>query len=326
MKSFSSLTEEFANFGSSVYNIGMKRIIFYPLIVSFLVCCSPAFSEVIPLQNLTYDDPAYNAMSESTFASKNRMLRKQRADEYLSPNMYRYVMKPGEDIWTIIAKTSLTIDTIATLNRLDFIGMIREGREVFLPDTLGIFFDTARYDRNTLAMRYEISAENILLADDPLDPSRSLYFIPEKTLPFLERSYLMGVVFHAPLVGIRTSGYGERLDPFINDLTFHGGVDIATDEGKTVRASRNGTVFYAAENGGYGNLVVLKHKLGYFTLYGHLSEITVEQGQKVETGGPLGTVGTSGKTTGPHLHFEIRRYDEQLNPENIPLFFTAEHR
>jgi len=325
-KSFSPRTAEFAKFGFSVYNIGMNKIIFYPLIASLLVFCSSAFSEVIPLQDLTYEDPAYNAMSESTFTSKNRMIREQRADEYPSPKMYRYVMKPEEDIWTIIAKTSLTIDTIATLNRLDFIGMIREGMEVFLPDTLGLFFDTDRYDISALALRHEIPVENILLVDDPLDTSRSLYFLPERTLPFLERSYLMGVVFHAPIVGIRTSGYGERLDPFINDLAFHGGVDIAADEGKTVRASRGGTVYYSAENGGYGNLVVLKHKLGYFTLYGHLSEITVERGQRMETGEPLGTVGTSGKTTGPHLHFEIRRYDEQLNPENIPLLFTTEHR
>jgi murein DD-endopeptidase MepM/ murein hydrolase activator NlpD len=303
----------------------MKKLIFYPLIVFFIMCCSSAFSEITSLQSLTYDDPFYNAMSESTFASKNRMIRKERADEYTSPQLYRYVMKPREDIWTIIAKTSLTIDSIATLNRIDFIGMIREEMEVFLPDTLGLFFETSRYEKETLALRYEMSHEDILLVDDPLDPSRSLYFLPEKKLSFLERTYLMGVVFHAPIVGIRTSGYGERLDPFVNDLTFHGGVDIATDEGKTVHASRGGTVFYADENGGYGNLVILKHELGYFTLYGHLSEITVEQDQLVETGMPIGTVGISGKTTGPHLHFEIRRYDEQLNPENIPLFFATEH-
>ena len=325
-KSDSLHTCEFAKFGFSVYNIGMNRIIFYPLIASLLAYCSSAFSEAIPIQDLTYDDHAYNAISESTFASKNRMIRKQHADEYQPPKIYRYIIKPGEDIWTIIAKTSLTIGTIATLNRLDFIGMIREGTEVFLPDTLGLFFDTDRYEKNTLALRHEITVENILLVDDPLDASRSLYFLPERTLPFLERSYLMGVVFHAPLIGIRTSGYGERLDPFVNDLTFHGGVDITADEGKTVRASRGGTVSYAAENDGYGNLIVLKHELGYFTLYGHLSEIAVEQGQRMETGEALGTVGTSGKTTGPHLHFEIRKYDEQLNPENIPLLFTTEHR
>lgn len=77
---------------------------------------------------------------------------------------------------------------------------------------------------------------------------------------------------------------------------------------------------YAGEVSGYGNLVVVEHELGYYTLYAHLSEIIVELNESVDTGQALGKVGSSGRSTGPHLHFEIRRFDEPLNPENIPFF------
>ena len=237
-------------------------------------------------------------------------------------NLFFFIYSVGvqEDIWTIIAKTSLNIDTIATLNRLDFIGLVREGKKVYLPDTLGLFFSKEMYAKEELAQLYSIGEEEILTVLNPLENSKLLYFLPEIELSFLERTFLTGVVFHAPILGVQTSGYGNRIDPFVNEMTFHGGIDISTKEGKIVRASRGGKVVYAEAENGYGNLVILRHELGYYTLYGHLGEILVEKDENVERGQPLGRVGITGKTTGPHLHFEIRRYNQQLNPENIPLF------
>ncbi|UCB46430.1 MAG: M23 family metallopeptidase, partial [Spirochaetota bacterium] len=233
---------------------------------------------------------------------------------------FSYRMKLYEDIWTIIARTSLNIDTISTLNRIDFIGMIKEEETVYLSDTLGIFIEAGKETRESAAERFKVKEDEILLVDDPLKNGDTLYFIPEKTLTFLERVYLSGVVFHAPLMGTETSRYGIRVDPFVNDQTFHGGVDIVAKEGKLVRASRLGKVVFTGETDGYGNLVIIEHDLGYHTLYGHLAEILVEKEEIIDTGYAIGKVGSTGRSTGPHLHFEIRRFEEKLDPDNIPFF------
>jgi hypothetical protein len=296
----------------------MKWCIIYTFVLLILVF--PLYGQITVIERLHYDDENFNLLYESTVASKNRLLKDKRKEVYSPPRIYSYTMKAGEDIWTIIAKTSLTIDTIATLNRIDFIGMIHQDVEVYLPDTLGIFFEADRTKTSDIAQAFGLSEDEILTVDDPAETGSSLLFVPEKELDFLERVYLTGVVFHAPLMGRQTSQYGVREDPFVNERAFHGGVDISAKEGKLVRTSRWGTVRYAGEVSGYGNLVVVEHELGYYTLYAHLSEIIVELNESVDTGQALGKVGSSGRSTGPHLHFEIRRFDEPLNPENIPFF------
>jgi len=300
----------------------MKRCIIYTFML--LMLWVPLYGQIAVLERLHYDDQNYNLLYESTVASKNRIIKEERNTAYSPPRIYRYTMKAGEDIWTIIAKTSLNIDTIATLNRIDFIGMIHQDVDVYLPDTLGIFFDAAKKSRGDLAREVGLPEEEILTVEDPARTGSVLLFAPEKELSFLERVYITGVVFHAPLMGRQTSNYGVREDPFVNERAFHGGIDIGAKEGKLVRASRRGKVLYADELSGYGNLVVLEHELGYYTLYSHLSETIVEAEENVDTGQALGKVGSSGKSTGPHLHFEIKRFDEPLNPENIPFFM--EHR
>lgn len=293
-------------------------------IVMFSVTALKSRGNIIQIESLDYSDNHYNSLLKKCVESKNRILKHERLEKYTAPVIYRYTLKPYEDIWTIIAKTSLNIDTIATLNRIDFIGMIKEGVTVYLPDTLGLFFDLTSTNKDALSEKYNVKEKNILIIDDPINTEQKLYFAPEVELSFLERSFLKGVVFHSPLMGIESSKFGNRVDPFINEIAFHGGVDIAAEEGKSVRASRHGKVIFAGKSNGYGNLVIIQHELGYYTLYGHLKEIKVEKGELVETGQEIGTVGSSGRSTGPHLHFEIRRYNKKLNPDDIP--FLLQHK
>jgi murein DD-endopeptidase MepM/ murein hydrolase activator NlpD len=287
---------------------------------------APEATGVTDLEELTYVDRDFNTLYESTIASKNRLLKRERLDTYNPPRIYRYTLKMGEDIWTLVARTSLTIDTIATLNRLDFIGSLKGQEIVYLPNTIGLFFDAEKQDSLDLADRYGVREEYILEVPDPLDPIRTLFFIPETQLEFVERTYLTGVVFYAPLMGVQTSSYGTRADPFINDEAFHGGIDIATEAGKKVHAARWGRIMFAGEGGDYGNVVVIEHQYGYLTLYGHLEETLVEADEHVESGQIIGKVGETGRTTGPHLHFEIRRGNDRLNPEDVPYLFRHQMR
>jgi murein DD-endopeptidase MepM/ murein hydrolase activator NlpD len=117
-----------------------------------------------------------------------------------------------------------------------------------------------------------------------------------------------------PVQGVVTSSFGARLDPFNGEGSFHTGLDIATARGDAVRAAADGTILKAGTGSGYGREVVIDHGHGIETLYAHLSGFAVTVGQDVRRGDILGYVGTSGHSTGPHLHYEVRIHDTPVNP------------
>lgn len=117
-----------------------------------------------------------------------------------------------------------------------------------------------------------------------------------------------------PVVGRITSSFGEREDPFNGEGSFHTGIDIATSYGDAVRATADGVVVKASFANGYGREVMIDHGNGIQTLYGHLSGFAVTEGQQVKRGQVIGYVGTSGRSTGPHLHYEVRVRDTPVNP------------
>src|SRR5262249_40037715 len=102
-----------------------------------------------------------------------------------------------------------------------------------------------------------------------------------------------------------TSGIGVRKDPLLGTLALHSGIDFRSAIGSAARATAPGTVVSAGWNGGYGRMVEVDHGNGFSTRYGHLSHIDVKVGDHVERGGVLGETGSSGRSTGPHLHYEV---------------------
>ena len=123
------------------------------------------------------------------------------------------------------------------------------------------------------------------------------------------------IPFGKPISGRITSHYGYRKNPFSGDREFHGGVDFRGKIGDEVAVTADGIVQKAKYVKGYGKHVVIKHKKGYKTLYGHLSQINVSKGQRVVVGEKIGEVGSTGRSTGPHLHYEIIKYGRRINPK-----------
>jgi murein DD-endopeptidase MepM/ murein hydrolase activator NlpD len=117
-----------------------------------------------------------------------------------------------------------------------------------------------------------------------------------------------------PVIGPVTSSFGERSDPFNGEGAFHAGIDISAAFGEAVRATADGTVDVAGMATGYGREVILDHGHGIKTLYGHLSGFAVTEGQQVTRGQVIGYVGLSGRSTGPHLHYEVRIQNTPVNP------------
>lgn len=117
-----------------------------------------------------------------------------------------------------------------------------------------------------------------------------------------------------PVVGPVTSSFGEREDPFNGEGAFHAGVDISSTFGEPVRATADGTVEMADRASGYGREIIIDHGFGVKTCYGHLSGFAVTEGQQVTRGQVIGYVGMSGRSTGPHLHYEVRIRNTPVNP------------
>lgn len=124
-----------------------------------------------------------------------------------------------------------------------------------------------------------------------------------------------------PIVGARmSSGFGTRLDPFNGRLARHTGLDFAGPTGTSVLAAVNGVVKDTGWQTGYGKAIDIEHGYGFSTKYGHLSAILVKPGQRVKKGDVIGRLGSTGRSTGPHLHYEVRYHNVPLNPKN---FLTA---
>ena len=118
----------------------------------------------------------------------------------------------------------------------------------------------------------------------------------------------------APVHGILTDGFGGRSDPFTGEQGTHNAVDISSAVGQAVRAPADGIVVKSEWANGYGNVIYLSHGYGYSTRYGHLSSFAVRAGQHVKRGDVIGYVGSTGRSTGPHLHYEVRLNNVPVNP------------
>jgi murein DD-endopeptidase MepM/ murein hydrolase activator NlpD len=111
-----------------------------------------------------------------------------------------------------------------------------------------------------------------------------------------------------------SSTFGNRKDPFTGRLAFHSGLDFAAPQGTTVVSAGKGIVSFVGQINGYGNVVEVTHPDGLITRYGHLSAFIAKQGDAVDTGTPIARVGSTGRSTGPHLHFEVRRAEDAVDP------------
>jgi murein DD-endopeptidase MepM/ murein hydrolase activator NlpD len=133
------------------------------------------------------------------------------------------------------------------------------------------------------------------------------------------RGAIASAPVHRPIsAAARTSsGFGNRTDPFTRGKAFHSGLDFAAPTGTTVLSAGDGKVSFVGEKSGYGKVVEVTHAGGLISRYAHLSALIAKPGQAVKTGTPIAKVGTTGRSTGPHLHFEVRRSDTALDPSRF---------
>ena len=159
--------------------------------------------------------------------------------------------------------------------------------------------------------------------DGTLDPRFQRLGVSLARMNALERG-LAGIpqVLPASLEFI-SSGFGYRSDPFTGDAAFHSGLDFRGPIGAPIYAAATGRVVFAGVKAGYGNCIDIDHGNGLTTRYAHMSAFRARVGQPIESGDVIGAIGSSGRSTGPHLHFEVRVHDRPVNPR--PFLEASRH-
>ena len=242
--------------------------------------------------------------------------------ESIPLNIKYYRVKRGDTLSGIAEKFGLNLDTVASMNRNAGVGvhLISIDELIRIPNQDGIYLSAGK-DFENFSLQKGLLPETVLRINRATlnsISSDSKLFFPGIQHSGRELSLAIGMAFQKPVDGWISSGYGIRIDPFSGKERFHRGVDIAANKGAVVSATQGGKVVAAGWQNYLGNYIIISHYVAnYSSVYGHLHSFAVNRGDLVNRGQQIGTVGSTGKSTGPHLHFEIRRYNNQLDPEKL---------
>ena len=248
------------------------------------------------------------------------------AESFSEPVSYQnYKVRAGDTISGIAIKFGLrNISTLISVNDIGNVRQLAAGQRLRIPSIDGIIYTTKKGDSlNSIAAKYSVSLDNLVdvndLSNEHITAGTQL-FIPGVGLDAGTLRNAMGELFIIPISAkFRwSSPYGYRADPFTGVKTFHTGTDMACPTGTPVLASMSGRI---AKVGNmhriYGNYVIIDHGNGYQTLYYHMSKVLVAKGQWVSQGTRIGLVGSTGYSTGPHLHFTVYKNGKLIDPMTI---------
>ena len=234
-----------------------------------------------------------------------------------------YLVKKDENLWKIAQDSGLDAFTLLSVNKLRNGNLIRPGQSIKVPNQRGILHKVVKDESlEEIAIRYQVSLEKIIESNGMLDPD-TIYtgtelFIPDAKLNESFRKKLIPPPykpkFVKPTPGRLTSGFGYRIHPILKKRRMHKGIDIVSGYGSNVKAAMGGVVTYSGQMGSYGNLVVIDHQNGFETRYAHNSRLKVKKGEKVHQGQTIALVGNTGRSNGTHLHFEIWKNGEAVDP------------
>ncbi len=280
----------------------------------------PVAAELPHIRVLTHDDVVFAQLQQDIAT----YYRAETSDQPLPAlRIFRYRTGKDDTIFTLSARVNVPYEAIATLNRLSSPSSVREGMWLRIPNLPGVFVPAEpRSDLEHLMRSWRGGSEEpsrrIALASGG---RREEYdFCPGARFHPVERSFFLHVMFRFPLAGgLITSGYGSRVSPFTGRRTFHRGIDVRPGADDHVLAARAGTVVGNNVDPVYGNRVTIAHEGGFQTVYAHLGEVYVALGDTVRSGSVIATVGSSGLSTGPHLHFEVRRDGQSRDPTALIL-------
>jgi murein DD-endopeptidase MepM/ murein hydrolase activator NlpD len=248
----------------------------------------------------------------------------EEAEEFLRAPMLlfsAYTIQPGDMIGILAQNWGLNQDTLISVNKIKNTRGIRGGQVIRVPNQDGILYEVKKGDTVvSIAEKYEANPGDLVRANELFSwnvKPGSFVFVPGAKLDWVDLQERNGDLFLWPVPShVITSSFGYRSDPVgqKSKRTYHTGMDIRAAFGTRVNAAMSGRVTKTAYNDVYGNYVIIAHHSGYVTLYGHLSRITVQAGKYVNMGQKVAESGSTGMSTGPHLHFTVWKHGALVNP------------
>ncbi|MDR2900348.1 MAG: M23 family metallopeptidase [Treponema sp.] len=230
--------------------------------------------------------------------------------------IFSYQVKEGDDIFKLAARCNIHYAAISTLNRLGHPSSLLAGSVILLPSVPGIFVPVQpQNDVEQLLVSSRNLQQGISINIRKNGSSLTYLFLPGADFSQTERAFYLNDSFRFPLENYRlTSSFGSRISPITGNTSFHKGLDLAASTGTEVFATRDGTVAERGENAIFGKYIIINHGENWASLYGHLSEILIPLQSTVQSGTLIGKVGSTGLSTGPHLHFELRQNGQAQDP------------
>lgn len=243
-----------------------------------------------------------------------------------------YVVKNGDSLWSIASKFELDLDTIIGSNKISNINYLKLGAVLRIPNQDGIFIKVSKNDTVAKLADKHGSYKQAVYAANMMDDETQLKIGSEIFLPGAKVAAVTASAgrtkarvsktsvttssrhFRWPVMGKISSVFGWRRSPFGRRRVFHSGLDIRAPRGRGIVAAGDGKVVHSGWMGGYGKTIVISHPGGMSTLYGHCSSLLVKNGATVRSGQQIARVGSTGRSTGNHLHFEVRKNGTPQNP------------
>lgn len=260
------------------------------------------------------------AARRNVFASR----RNVPAEEIASTlTIYSYIIQNNEELLKIAARCNIPYSTLASLNRLSHSEDLSAENVLLLPSTPGIFIPE-KPDTDLERLLFSAREEIGVIVSIPREGKTEQFrFVPGDDFSPTERIYFLNRGFSYPLRNFQiSSAYGPRINPVTGRSGMHAGLDLSAPEGSPVYAAKNGTVIETGEDAIMGKYVILGHDNNWLSFYGHLSAILAVPQEQVSSGSLIGRVGSTGQSTGPHLHFELRQGGRSRDPARMLGLFS----
>lgn len=241
------------------------------------------------------------------------------ANDFSEVGLKKYTLKSGDFLINVAKAYNVSIDSIISWNNIKDARRVQIGDEIIIPNRSGVLHKVKRGESiESLAKKYNIKTTSILDANNlqsTVISKGSKLFLPNAKMDAFELDLALGNLFLSPTRGYISSSYGYRKSPITGKWHFHGALDIANRFGTPIVAATYGTVvnvIYGHVTN--GNMVIMAHPGGFKTTYSHMRKIYVKKGQRVSRGRTLGEMGSTGWSTGSHLHFAVYRNGKSINP------------
>lgn len=309
----------------------IQGILIILYIILFFSIQIPAFCDddfdYPEIRSLTNTDPLFRQLQDDVSTYYQAVYSKGKSP-FPVLKIFRISLHKETDstIFTISARLNIPYDTIASLNHIENPMFFKNTPHILISNIPGIFVPenpSSELEQIMLSWRMQsIDSARQVFIHHKGKKERFLFFTGERFHP-VERAYFLNLMFRFPLKrGKITSSFGVRQNPFTGHPEVHNGIDIGAPEGTEVYAVRDGVVKKMGYNPIFGNFILISHSNGYQSFYGHLKDFNIHLNTKVYSGMVIGWVGTTGRSTGPHLHFEIRKDGSPEDP--VPFLHRIE--